>query len=38
MKEQKSIIFNKDDDEYNTYCREPLITIADPLEWWLDVA
>ena len=37
MKEQKSTIFNKDDDEYDTYCREPLVTVAYPLEWWLDV-
>ncbi|OAA53662.1 Ribonuclease H-like protein [Akanthomyces lecanii RCEF 1005] len=36
MKEQKSTIFHNDDDEYDTYCREPLVTVANPLEWWLD--
>lgn len=38
MKEQKSTILNKDDDEYDVYCREPVVTVADPLVWWLDVA
>ncbi|KID93912.1 Ribonuclease H-like protein, partial [Metarhizium majus ARSEF 297] len=38
MKEQKSIIFNKDDDEYEVYCREPVMTISDPLKWWLEPA
>ncbi|KAK8912227.1 putative AC transposase [Metarhizium anisopliae] len=33
MKEQKSTIFNKDDDEYEVYCREPVMTVSDPLKW-----
>ncbi|KJZ69426.1 hypothetical protein HIM_11176 [Hirsutella minnesotensis 3608] len=38
MKEQKATIFNMDDDEYEVYCREPVMLIADPLKWWLDAA
>ncbi|KID59208.1 Ribonuclease H-like protein, partial [Metarhizium hybridum] len=38
MKEQKSTIFNKDDDEYEVYCREPVMTVSDPLKWWLEPA
>ncbi|KAM4067960.1 putative transposase [Hirsutella rhossiliensis] len=38
MKEQKATIFSMDDDEYDVYCREPVIMVSDPLKWWLDPA
>ena len=38
MKEQKATIFNMDDDEYEVYCREPVMMISDPLKWWLEPA
>ncbi|OAQ67504.1 transposase [Purpureocillium lilacinum] len=38
MKEQKATIFNTDDDEYDVYCREPVMMISDPLKWWLESA
>jgi hypothetical protein len=38
MKEQKATIFNMDDDEYEVYCREPVIMVSDPLKWWLEPA
>ncbi|KJZ68764.1 hypothetical protein HIM_11848 [Hirsutella minnesotensis 3608] len=38
MKEQKTTIFNMDDDEYEVYCREPVMMIPDPLKWWLEPA
>ncbi|KAF1732496.1 hypothetical protein CRV24_006384 [Beauveria bassiana] len=31
MKEQKATIFNMDDDEYEVYCREPVLMTSDPL-------
>ncbi|KAL7755651.1 hypothetical protein ACKLNR_014178 [Fusarium oxysporum f. sp. zingiberi] len=27
-----------DDDEYEVYCREPVMMISDPLKWWLELA
>ncbi|KJZ70012.1 hypothetical protein HIM_10593 [Hirsutella minnesotensis 3608] len=27
-----------DDDEYDVYCREPIMMVSDPLKWWLDPA
>ena len=38
MNEQKATIFNTDDDEYEVYCREPVVMTPDPLRWWLEVA
>ncbi|RKK07548.1 hypothetical protein BFJ66_g17852 [Fusarium oxysporum f. sp. cepae] len=38
MKEQKATILNMDDDEYEVYCREPVMMISDPLKWWLELA
>jgi hypothetical protein len=38
MNEQKSTIFNMDDDEYEVYCREPVMMISDSLKWWLELA
>ncbi|KAK2470914.1 hypothetical protein H9L39_17145 [Fusarium oxysporum f. sp. albedinis] len=38
MKEQKATILNMDDDEYEAYCREPVMMISDPLKWWLELA
>ncbi len=38
MNEQKAIILNMDDDEYEVYCREPVVLTSDPLKWWLEVA
>ncbi|KAK9443852.1 Zinc finger BED domain-containing protein DAYSLEEPER [Metarhizium brunneum] len=38
MKEQKATIFNTDDDEYEVYCREPVVMTSDPLKWWLELA
>ncbi|KAJ6438018.1 transposase-like protein [Purpureocillium lavendulum] len=38
MSEQKATIFNMDDDEYEVYCREPVIMVSDPLKWWLESA
>jgi hypothetical protein len=38
MKEQKATIFNMDDDEYEVYCREPVMMVSDPLKWWLESA
>ncbi|KAJ3453656.1 hypothetical protein MRS44_017903 [Fusarium solani] len=38
MKEQKATIFNMDDDEYEVYCREPVLMVSDPLKWWLEPA
>jgi hypothetical protein len=38
MNEQKVTIFNIDDDEYEVYCREPVVMMPDPLKWWLEVA
>lgn len=38
MKEQKATIFNMDDDEYEVYCREPVMMVSDPLKWWLEPA
>ncbi|KJZ70940.1 hypothetical protein HIM_09644 [Hirsutella minnesotensis 3608] len=38
MKEQKATIFSMDDDEYDVYCREPVMMVPDPLKWWLDPA
>jgi hypothetical protein len=38
MNEQKATIFNTDDDEYEVYCREPVVMTPDPLKWWLEVA
>ena len=38
MKEQKATIFNMDDDEYEVYCREPVVMISNPLKWWLESA
>lgn len=38
MKEQKATIFNMDDDEYEVYCREPVLMVSDPLKWWLESA
>jgi hypothetical protein len=38
MNEQKATIFNMDDDEYEVYCREPVMTISDSLKWWLELA
>lgn len=38
MKEQKATIFNMDDDEYEVYCREPVLMTSDPLRWWLESA
>jgi hypothetical protein len=38
MREQKATIFNMDDDEYEVYCREPVMMVSDPLKWWLESA
>jgi hypothetical protein len=38
MNEQKATIFNMDDDEYEVYCREPVMMISDSLKWWLELA
>jgi hypothetical protein len=38
MKEQKATIFSMDDDEYEVYCREPVLMVSDPLKWWLESA
>jgi hypothetical protein len=38
MKEQKATIFNMDDDEYEVYCREPVMMVSDPWKWWLESA
>ncbi|KAM0664338.1 hypothetical protein ACQRIU_006921 [Beauveria bassiana] len=38
MNEQKATIFNMDDDEYEVYCREPVVMTSDPLKWWLELA
>ncbi|KID81002.1 Ribonuclease H-like protein [Metarhizium guizhouense ARSEF 977] len=38
MNEQKATIFNTDDDEYEVYCREPVVMTSDPLKWWLELA
>ena len=38
IKEQKATIFNMDDDEYEVYCREPVMMVSDPLKWWLESA
>ena len=27
-----------DDDEYEVYCREPVMMVSDPLKWWLESA
>ncbi|KAG7403743.1 hypothetical protein Forpe1208_v016273 [Fusarium oxysporum f. sp. rapae] len=27
-----------DDDEYEVYCREPVLMVSDPLRWWLEPA
>ncbi|KAM3537183.1 hypothetical protein ARSEF1564_009898 [Beauveria bassiana] len=27
-----------DDDEYEVYCREPVVMTSDPLNWWLELA
>jgi hypothetical protein len=34
----RALILNMDDDEYEVYCREPVMMIPDPLEWWLELA
>ena len=38
MNEQKATISNRDDDEYEVYCREPVMTVQDSLKWWLESA
>jgi hypothetical protein len=38
MNEQNTTIFNMDDDEYDVYCREPVMMISDSLKWWLELA
>ncbi|EJP61141.1 putative transposase [Beauveria bassiana ARSEF 2860] len=38
MREQKATVFNMDDDEYEMYCREPVLMTSDPLHWWLESA
>jgi hypothetical protein len=35
MKEQKATIFNMDDDEYEVYCREPVLMVLDPLKMYM---
>jgi hypothetical protein len=38
MKEQNATILNMNDDEYEVYCREPVMMISNPLKWWLELA
>lgn len=38
MNEQQATILNMDDDEYEVYCREPIMMVLDPLKWWLEPA
>lgn len=34
---QRSCLDPGDEDEYQLYCREPLVDVASPLDWWLQL-